>query len=364
MKDKDFDRDEAEVEETKVMADPSEAGGGCAPERGATAPKMRVRPKGKAVRAILDYLDANDEALPDDIGQFEVNDAVIKAVSDLYNAYAADGVVPTREGFAERCEEPSIGRTVLDMPDDPFTRKAMGRKAIVAVCAGSVAALALAVGCVWFAVGAQPGSGPNIDVPAVSAMTDEKGDKDVSAPESEADEAEGDAGSEAPGEETDADEETSSAPSTEDGNGGTSSQSGGSDSSGASSQPSGSGGGAQAPSGGSTGGSAGSQPSQPSHTHDWVPVTTTVHHDAVYQTVHHDAVVEYRSICNGCKADITGHEREHMKDALLNGNAACGAYTNMPVTVQEAYDENVLVSEAWDETVTTGYRCSTCGATK
>lgn len=360
MKDKDFDRDEAEVEveETKVMADPSETGDGCAPERGAKTPKMRVRPKSKAVRAILDYLDANDAALPDDIGQVEVNDAVIKAVDDLYNAYAADGVVPTREGFAERCEEPPIGRTVLDMPEDPFTRKAMGRKAIVAVCAGSVAVLALVVGCVWFAVGTQPDGGPDIDVPAVSAMTDEKGDKDVSEPESKTDETEGNVGSEAPDEGTDAEEETSSDPSTEDGDGSTGSQS-----SGASSQPSGSDG-AQAPSGGSTGGSASSQPSQPSHTHDWVPVTTTVHHDAVYQTVHHDAVVEYRSICNGCKADITGHEREHMKDALLNGNAACGAYTNMPVTVQEAYDENVLVSEAWDETVTTGYRCSTCGATK
>ena len=36
--------------------------------------------------------------------------------------------------------------------------------------------------------------------------------------------------------------------------------------------------------------------------------------------------------------------------------------------VQEAYDEqvakNVLVKAAYDETVTTGYKCSSCGATK
>ena len=29
--------------------------------------------------------------------------------------------------------------------------------------------------------------------------------------------------------------------------------------------------------------------------------------------------------------------------------------------VQEAYDETVLVSEAWDEEVITGYVCEECG---
>ena len=56
--------------------------------------------------------------------------------------------------------------------------------------------------------------------------------------------------------------------------------------------------------------------------------TGTVHHDAVYTTVHHDAettVVHH---------DATGHY------------------------------ETVVTQAAWDETVTTGYKCSGCGATK
>ena len=34
------------------------------------------------------------------------------------------------------------------------------------------------------------------------------------------------------------------------------------------------------------------------------------------------------------------------------------------VKVSDACDEQVQVSDAWDETVTTGYKCSSCGATK
>ena len=119
-------------------------------------------------------------------------------------------------------------------------------------------------------------------------------------------------------------------------------------------------GGSQNQGGGSSGnggsGNGGGTNSQ--HTHNWVAQTTTIHHDAQYKTVHHDAVVEVRSICNQCGADITGHTDEH----LLNGN--CVSYTTKPVEVSPAWDEQVLVSAAWDETVTTGYKCSTCGAVK
>lgn len=103
-----------------------------------------------------------------------------------------------------------------------------------------------------------------------------------------------------------------------------------------------------------------STPSKPQHTHNWVPVTTTVHHAAVYKTVPHAAVTEEHTICNNCGADITGNVDAHMKANILNG---CGSYTVKTVVVQDAYDEQVLVSPAWDETVTTGYKCS-CGATK
>lgn len=100
-----------------------------------------------------------------------------------------------------------------------------------------------------------------------------------------------------------------------------------------------------------------------SHQHNWVVQTKTVHHDAQYRTVHHDAVVKYVSICNNCGADITGNEAAHIKSSLLNGGN-CGSCHEESRTVQAAYDEQVQVSAAWDETVTTGYKCSGCGATK
>lgn len=100
-----------------------------------------------------------------------------------------------------------------------------------------------------------------------------------------------------------------------------------------------------------------------SHQHNWVVQTKTIHHDAQYRTVHHDAVVKYVSICNNCGADITGNEAAHIKNSLLNGGN-CGSCHEESRTVQAAYDEQLQVSAAWDETVTTGYKCSGCGATK
>ena len=110
------------------------------------------------------------------------------------------------------------------------------------------------------------------------------------------------------------------------------------------------------------------QDSTPVHQHNYnIPITKTVHHDAVYSTVHHDAVThtEVQHICNGCGANITGSESSHAYNALMSGNTKCGAYHDnyVAVTDSSAWDEQVLVSNAWDETVTTGYKCS-CGATK
>lgn len=129
---------------------------------------------------------------------------------------------------------------------------------------------------------------------------------------------------------------------------------------------------------GSGGSSSGS--SSQSHTHSWVAQTKTVHHDAEYKTVHHDAeyktvhhdaVTETRAICNNCGEDITNDIDGHAKANLLSG---CGSYHTSKVVIQQAYDEQVLVqaaydeqvlvSAAYDETVTTGYKCSSCGATK
>ena len=118
------------------------------------------------------------------------------------------------------------------------------------------------------------------------------------------------------------------------------------------------------------------------HQHNWVAQTKTVHHDAQYKTVHHDAVThqvwhdavtEEHYICNQCGADITSDPWGHINNSLMNGGN-CGSYHSTYVTVkqgyyetvtdQAAYDEQVQVRDAWDETVTTGYKCSSCGATK
>ena len=138
------------------------------------------------------------------------------------------------------------------------------------------------------------------------------------------------------------------------------------------------------PSGGnsSNSGSSSKKDDTPAHQHNWVAQTKTVHHDAQYKTVHHDAVThqvwhdavtEEHYICNQCGADITSDPWGHINNSLMNGGN-CGSYHSTYVTVkqgyyetvtdQAAYDEQVQVRDAWDETVTTGYKCSSCGATK
>lgn len=115
---------------------------------------------------------------------------------------------------------------------------------------------------------------------------------------------------------------------------------------------------------GSNGGSSnGGSGSKPQHTHNWVAQTTVVHHEAQYQTIHHDAVVECRDICNQCGADITGNVAWHMEQSFLNGGS-CVSHSNKYIETSPAWDEQILVSNAWDETVTTGYACSGCGAIK
>ena len=110
---------------------------------------------------------------------------------------------------------------------------------------------------------------------------------------------------------------------------------------------------------GSNGGSSnGGGGSKPQHTHNWLPQTTVVHHDAQYKTIHHDAVVECRDICNQCGADITGNVAGHMEQG------SCVSHSNKYIETSPAWDEQILVSNAWDETVTTGYKCSGCPATK
>lgn len=122
------------------------------------------------------------------------------------------------------------------------------------------------------------------------------------------------------------------------------------------------------------------------HTHAWTAVytTETVHHDAVYQTVHHDAIMheepQYTAyvVCNTCGAQfLTDSELNTHQTSTKEYNASGGVISmhggskvvriktgTITVTDQEAYDEEVLVSAAYDEEIQTlsGYQCSGCGA--
>lgn len=144
--------------------------------------------------------------------------------------------------------------------------------------------------------------------------------------------------------------------------------------------------------------SSGSSSSNTTHTHNWVAVTKTVHHDAETKVVHHDAVTktetvtivdkeaydepvyETHQVCKVCGEDfgkgsagslnagdhsaITGHSYTSKKVQVdtIHHDAVTHQETKT-VVVTPAYDETVVVKEAYDETVTTGYKCS-CGATK
>lgn len=150
----------------------------------------------------------------------------------------------------------------------------------------------------------------------------------------------------------------------------------------------------------SSGNSSSSSSKGDEHKHNYnIPITKTVHHDAVTKVVHHDAVTRNETVTVtdkaaydepvygyviGCKVcDKTWAKTEEGLNEAINHSCDTGhSYTNnkrvqtgtthhdavthqetKTVVVTPAYDETVVVKQAYDETVTTGYRCS-CGATK
>ncbi len=135
---------------------------------------------------------------------------------------------------------------------------------------------------------------------------------------------------------------------------------------------------------------------EPVHTHNWVEQTETVHHDAeymyqwiwdsaawdepVYEEVPVYETVE-KIVCNYCEVefstidDFNAHDEAAMEieDWAHGGWHAVYEYVQTGTqTVQTGtinhgaigHGEKVLVKDAWDETVVTGYICSECGATK
>lgn len=125
------------------------------------------------------------------------------------------------------------------------------------------------------------------------------------------------------------------------------------------------------------------QPEKPAHTHSWTAQTKVVQHPATghnEQVLVKDAWTEsipiYEtvaiSVCNVCGKEISGETpAEHGKKHALAGEGA-GHHTeyiqkqtgtetvNHPAEYTTKWVQD---SAAWEETVTTGYKCS-CGASK
>ena len=101
------------------------------------------------------------------------------------------------------------------------------------------------------------------------------------------------------------------------------------------------------------------------HTHNWVAITetrTVVDQPAYDEQVPITEMVAWEK-CDNCGADITADPSGHNKTEMLAGTGKYGWHTEWKEVVtgyQTVHHDAVTHTE----TVTTGYRCSTCGATK
>lgn len=143
-------------------------------------------------------------------------------------------------------------------------------------------------------------------------------------------------------------------------------------------------------------GGSGSTSNKPGHTHNWVAQTKVVHHDAVTENVWvmdsaawDEPVYEEQPIyelqatgvrCKRCGAVFsTVSEWNNHSEAMseqddwshgafetILENVQVGTQTVQVDTIHHdttGHVETKVISAAWDETVTTSYKCS-CGATK
>lgn len=118
------------------------------------------------------------------------------------------------------------------------------------------------------------------------------------------------------------------------------------------------------PSNNSGSNSSSSKPAE--HTHNWVAVTET--RTVVDQPAYDEQVpiteMKEHEICNQCGADLTGLDIDaHFKNSYFNGGNCGGFHSEWreEVTGYQTVHHDAVTHT---ETVTTGYRCSTCGATK
>lgn len=125
----------------------------------------------------------------------------------------------------------------------------------------------------------------------------------------------------------------------------------------------------------------------PEEQHQYVEQFEVVHHDAEYKTeyvVDQEAYDEQKPIykyeshnfCWDCDLDLHGMDSkvldDHLTEHLLNGGV--GGYRSKTVKVLSGYEtihhdevghnEQVLVKEAYDETISKGFKCSRCGTNK
>lgn len=118
------------------------------------------------------------------------------------------------------------------------------------------------------------------------------------------------------------------------------------------------------PSNNSGSNSSSSKPAE--HTHDWVAVTETrtVVDQAAYDEQVPVTEMREHEICSSCGADLTGTDASaHVYQHMINGDDKGGWHSEWreEVTGYQTVHHDAVTHT---ETVTTGYRCSTCGATK
>lgn len=122
-----------------------------------------------------------------------------------------------------------------------------------------------------------------------------------------------------------------------------------------------------------TTGNSNTTPAQ--HTHTWVAVTETVNHpeEGHYEQVEIAPAFTQpnwvtHTICDGCGFDYTATQTkpgDHVcPDGVFHNYGGRTVQDGVKTTPAVYEDQWVVDKAAWTETVTTGYRCSTCGETK
>ena len=122
--------------------------------------------------------------------------------------------------------------------------------------------------------------------------------------------------------------------------------------------------GSSKPSNNSGSNSSSSKPAE--HTHNWVAVTETrtVVDQAAYDEQVPVTEMREHEICSSCGADLTGTDASaHVYQHMINGDDKGGWHSEWreEVTGYQTVHHDAVTHT---ETVTTGYRCSTCGASK